>query len=202
MKHVDVDCVSLVCYAFQKYIYNNQDSKYGIFVLESDSFAITRSINSKFNNLIIQLAQDDGWTFDKMNKNLEWLNSNTKNKIELHYNEYKNVIPKIGKVHLDYACIYSGWVKNKHIIETRFQKQYYASSSLLVLTISRQEQHDQCILQDLYAMAINNNYVIKPLTISQLDPDYSCPNFKEFVNECICFSYESTYTFIMYIHSV
>lgn len=204
-----VYCNTLVCDAFEKYIYNqNRDSKLGVFILDDHHFQSTYSLTSRFNNLVIQLAQYDGWTFKKMYNNLQWITSDDENTIELHYSDYGDLIPKIGKVHLDHADFCSGWVKNKHIIEHRLHNTYYANSAILRLTVSYRgckmsgEDHVQMVMTDLYDMVVSTNYTIKPLTISQLDIDYISHDFTEAERDCICFSYGTMQTYIIHIHSI
>lgn len=198
-------CNALVCQAFKIYIYDMDTHKsvFGAFVLDDEHFQSTYSLTSNFKYLTLQLAQYDGWTFEKMKHQM--VSQTSSNIVELHYGDYGDLKPKFGKIHLDHADFCSGWFKNKHTIQHRFDQAFYASTSILRLTVSYRgckmsgEEHVKVVLTDLYDMVVNTDYSVKPLTISQLDPEYLNHHFNESDADSVCFSYGTMQTFIILI---
>lgn len=192
-------CNKIVADAYAKYV-RPFTSRTNVLLLDDINYQSTKSL-SKFDNLKIHIAQFDESTYMNM------VNNPLPSVYTLLHGKYNELtVPKYSVV-IDHADFCSGWYTNRDVIQTRLLSKMYANHCILRITVSCRgngkgvtcDDFTNTILNDLNMMCINTKYIIKPLSLSQMNDGKSTIHFDDESSQRVCFAYGTMVTIVSLI---
>jgi hypothetical protein len=152
-------------------------------VLDDQNLQSTKSILTNDPTMNVILAQNDRQTFIEMRSNAyEFFCMNNHiypNFPKIIKGEYSEISVPEHSIYIDQADYCKTWKSNRNVHKDRFQKSMYAHRALLRVTVSYRglncdgDENVEWLVNDIQDMCIGTPYQIKPLTIEQIDPDFT-----------------------------
>ena len=183
-------CNTLVSNAYIQYVKKHTDANIAL-VLDDEHFQ--SSVSLKKHKLKIHIAQFDSVTFTRMK------NKQPSNVVKIVMGNYDVLsIPSLyKKIVIDHSDFCSGWYTNRYILERRFKLQLYANRAILRITVSYRGagkgvdsgEYTRIVMSDLQIMCQDTAYMVKPLSIRQLDKKHILSGIDESDSEYVSFAY-------------